>query len=61
MFKRINAYGKTLGVEIEHYIISSGIAEIVQGTPIAKEFKRIYGRREIEASEYIQLFQGVLP
>ena len=41
-FKRINAYGKTLGVEIEHYIISSGLAEIVQGTPIAKEFKRIY-------------------
>ena len=41
-FKRINAYGKSLGVEIEHYIISSGLTEIIQGTSIAKEFKKIY-------------------
>lgn len=41
-FKRINAYGKSLGVEIEHYIISSGLKEIIEGTKIANEFKRIY-------------------
>ena len=41
-FKRINAFGKSLGVEIEHYIISSGLREIIEGTPIAKEFKKIY-------------------
>ncbi len=41
-FKRINEYGKSLGVEIEHYIISSGLKEIIDGTSIAKEFKRIY-------------------
>ena len=41
-FKRINEYGKSLGVEVEHYIISSGLAEIINGTPIAKEFKKIY-------------------
>ena len=41
-FKRINEYGKSLGIEVEHYIISSGLAEIINGTPIAKEFKKIY-------------------
>lgn len=41
-FARINSYGKTLGLEIEHYIISSGSKEIIEGTSIAKEFKKIY-------------------
>ncbi len=41
-FDRINAFGESLGVNIEHYIISSGTYEIIQGTPIAKYFKRIY-------------------
>ena len=44
-FDRINAFGASLGVNIEHYIISSGTYEIIQGTPIAKYFKRIYACR----------------
>lgn len=41
-FKRINDYGKSIGVQVEHYILSSGLKEIVEATPIAKEFKKIY-------------------
>jgi 2-hydroxy-3-keto-5-methylthiopentenyl-1-phosphate phosphatase len=41
-FKRVNSYGEKLGVNIEHYIISSGLKEIIEGTPIASEFKKIY-------------------
>ena len=41
-FKRVNQYGKEVGVEIEHYILSSGLKEIIEGTPIGKEFKKIY-------------------
>ncbi len=44
-FERINEFGSQMGVEIEHYIISSGTYEIIQGTPIAKYFKRIYACR----------------
>ncbi|MBE6693517.1 MAG: haloacid dehalogenase-like hydrolase [Ruminococcaceae bacterium] len=44
-FDRINEYGESLGVTIEHYIISSGTYEIIQGTPIAKYFKRVYACR----------------
>lgn len=41
-FKAINRYGKSKGVKIEHYINSSGLTEIIEGTPIAREFKRIF-------------------
>ncbi|MBE6698565.1 MAG: haloacid dehalogenase-like hydrolase [Ruminococcaceae bacterium] len=44
-FNRINAFGKSLGVEIEHYIISSGTHEIIEGTPIAKYFKKVFACR----------------
>ncbi|MBQ6817867.1 MAG: haloacid dehalogenase-like hydrolase [Bacilli bacterium] len=42
-FKRINEFGEKHGAKIEHYIISSGLKEIMEGTPIAKYFKEIYG------------------
>ena len=41
-FKLINEYGKSKGVKVEHYINSSGLAEMIEGTPIAHEFKRIF-------------------
>ena len=41
-FDRINEYGKNLGFEIEHYIISSGLKEIIEGSKIGDKFKQIY-------------------
>jgi len=41
-FHRINAYARGKGVRLEHFIISSGIREMVEGTPIYKEFKKVY-------------------
>lgn len=41
-FERINRYGEEVGAQIEHYIVSSGIKEIIEGTDIAPYFKRIY-------------------
>ena len=38
----MNKYGEALGLEIEHYVISSGLKEIIEGTPIAKYFEKIY-------------------
>jgi hypothetical protein len=46
-FTRINEYGKKLNVKIEHYIISSGQKEIIEGTKISKYFKEIF------ASEFL--------
>ena len=42
-FKRLNQHAESLGIELEHYIISSGNKEIIEGSSIAKEFKGIYG------------------
>ncbi len=43
-FERIKEYGERCGVEVEHYIISSGLKEMIEGTSIAKKgvFKKIY-------------------
>lgn len=41
-FERINKYGEEHGVEVEHYIISSGLKEMIEGTVIADKFKKIY-------------------
>ena len=41
-FDTINQYGKSLGLAINHYIISSGIKEMIEGSPIASKFKKIY-------------------
>lgn len=41
-FERINRYAAAAGVEVEHYILSSGLKEIIEGTTIAKYFKKIY-------------------
>ena len=41
-FARVNEYARSRGLQPEHYIISSGLKEIIEGTPIAKEFKEIY-------------------
>ena len=41
-FRRINDFGASLGVEIEHYVLSSGLKEIIEGSGIAHEFKQIY-------------------
>ena len=41
-FARITAYGADLGVDVEHYVISSGLREIIEGSGIAHEFREIY-------------------
>lgn len=41
-FARINEYGLSRGIRVVHYINSSGLKEIIEGTTIAHEFKKIY-------------------
>ena len=41
-FSRINAFGESLGVTVEHYVLSSGLKEIIEGSGISQEFREIY-------------------
>lgn len=44
LFERIRTYGKKNNVIVEHYIISSGLKEMIEGTKMAREgaFEKIY-------------------
>ena len=52
-FRRINDFGRRQGVQVEHYVISSGLREIIEGSAISREFKEIY------ASEFYYDERGV--
>lgn len=41
-FKRLDEYGKEKGVEVQHYVISSGNKEIIEGSSIFSYFKEVY-------------------
>ena len=41
-FALVNKYGQEHNVRIEHYINSSGLKEIIEGSSIAHEFKHIF-------------------
>ena len=41
-FDRINSFAAERGVAIDHFIVSSGLREMIEGTPIAHYFKKIY-------------------
>ena len=52
-FDRMNQYAAKKGIELEHYIISSGLKEIIEGSKVASKFKRVY------ASSYLYSADGV--
>ena len=41
-FKQISAYALKKGIQLDHYIISSGMKEMIEGTKIASCFKEIF-------------------
>ena len=52
-FENVNAYALERGIEVEHYIISSGLKEIIEGSAIAPYIKRVY------ASSYLYSADGI--
>ena len=49
----MNAYARERGIEVEHYIISSGLKEIIEGSRIAPYITRVY------ASSYLYSADGI--
>ena len=41
-FDRVNLYGAAQGVQVEHYVISSGLKEIIEGSGIADKFTKVF-------------------
>lgn len=59
-FNRINEYGKSCDLEVEHYIISSGMKEIIDGSVIANQFRKIYACRYYYDKEGIAKWPAVI-
>ncbi len=55
-FDRISQYAEKNGIELEHYIISSGLKEIIEGSKIAKHFKRIYASTYLYSKDEIAIW-----
>lgn len=41
-FERINAYGASQNIEVQHFIISSGLREMLEGISIYPHFTKVY-------------------
>ena len=58
-FARINAYGAERGMKVVHYVNSSGLTEIIEGTEIAHEFRKIYACKFLYDVDGIAYWPGV--
>lgn len=58
-FDCINAFGKTLGLNIKHYINSSGLKEMIEGTSIAKHFDQIFACSFLYDASNVAIWPGV--
>jgi len=41
-FDDIGAYGRSVGVEIEHFVVSSGLLEMIEGLSIHPRFRKVF-------------------
>jgi len=58
-FKQVNTYAGDLGLDLEHYVISSGNREMIEGCPIFKFFHRVYASQFIFDAEGNAKWPGV--
>ena len=58
-FSMVNNYGRQIGLDIKHYINSSGLKEMIEGSPIAHEFENIYACSFLYNVDDIAYWPGV--
>lgn len=59
-FDRINKYAKKKKVLLKHYIISSGIKEMIEGMPINKAFTKIYASTFMYDANNVPIWPGIV-
>jgi hypothetical protein len=58
-FDRINKYAKSSGIALKHYIISSGLKEMIEGTSIAKKFENIFASSFMYDSNNVAVWPAI--
>lgn len=58
-FRRINAFGARYGLLVRHYIISSGLYEMIEGCPIFPEFDHVFASRFVYDADDVAVWPAV--
>ena len=58
-FDRINAFGAQYGLEIEHYIISAGLEEMIDGCPIRDAFRHVFASKFVYDRDGVAIWPAV--
>lgn len=58
-FRRINNFGKDVGLDVQHYIISSGNYEMIEGCPIFKHFEKVFASKYMFDQSGAAIWPGV--
>ena len=58
-FERMNAIGAQYGLEIEHYIISAGLTEMIEGCPINPAFKHVFASKYAYDADDVAVWPAV--
>ncbi len=58
-FDRINAFGAQYGLEIEHYIVSAGLEEMIEGCPIRDAFRHVFASHFVYDADGVAIWPAV--
>jgi len=58
-FERIDAVGARYGLEIEHYIISAGLEEMIDGCPIRDAFRHVFASKFVYDDKGVAIWPAV--
>jgi hypothetical protein len=58
-FDRINEKGREYGLDIEHYIISAGLEEMIDGCPIREEFHHVFASKFVYDENGVAIWPAV--
>ena len=58
-FARIDAFGARYGLDIEHYIISAGLEEMIEGCPIREAFRHVFASKFVYDDKGVAVWPAV--
>ena len=58
-FDRINAFGAHYGLTVQHYILSSGLQEMIEGCPIHDRFEHVFASHYVFDENEVAIWPAV--
>jgi hypothetical protein len=58
-FDRINAFGQRYGLDIDHYIVSAGLEEMIDGCPIRDAFHHVFASKFVYDADGVAIWPAV--